>query len=131
MIIHKSNYLTIDFIVEKEMFVLDWTNATLTEELYKIEFLAYAKMLETYKPRKVLIDASKSVFIISNHLQEWVNKNIISVAIKNGLKKTAILLTEEFVSRLSIELAFEEDKTQLIQRRYFDNRAQALNWLDE
>lgn len=131
MEIYQSLYLTIRYTESDSLFVLDWSPETedISDAGYQKELLAYAKNLQKYKPRRVLIDASKAVYAITPEMQQWINKNVIAVAIGSGLQKTATLLSRDFITKLSIEQTFDEDKSAAISRRFFEKHDQAMQWL--
>ncbi len=126
---YKSNYLTITY--DSLLMELDWTEKTfdMSSDDYKSEMLEYVKALKEYRPEQVLINAQKAGYIISPELQEWANENVIKVAISCGLKRTAILVSKDYISQLSIEQTFDEDTQQVVKRRFFDDRNAAIAWL--
>lgn len=126
---YKSDYLTITY--DSPLMVLDWTEKTfdMSSDEYKSEMLKYVKALKEYHPEQVLINAQNTRYIISPELQEWANENVIKVAISCGLKRTAILVSEDYISQLSIEQTFDEDTRQIVKRKFFDDENAAIAWL--
>ncbi len=131
MEVYKSKNLTITYSEEGSMLTMDWAPAVedVSEEEYKDEMMQYIKSIETYTPDAVLIDATKANYAINPDLQIWINKNIIARAMKAGLKKTAIVLPDDLITRLGVEQTFDEDKNPVIKRQYFGNVKEAKEWL--
>lgn len=133
MKIYESDYLLIEHLIEKNMVKLEWSEKSenMSDEQYKQEMLKYAESLEKHHPKYVLIDTKSASFPISPDLQKWTNMHIISKAIDVGLQKTAVIYSTDFITQLSVEQVFDEDKQSVIRRQIFDNLKDAEEWLFE
>lgn len=131
MRLYESVNLMITYQQDKSLFLLDWLpqSSNMTDDIYKKEMLTYVELLEEHRPAFVLFDTSKSEFVVGLNMQEWANENIIVRAAKTNLRKTAFVMSKEFISQLSIEQAVEEDKQRVVTRQYFADLQSAVDWL--
>jgi hypothetical protein len=49
--------------------------------------------------------------------------------VQAGLRKYAIIVSQEMVAQLSIEQTMEESQASNFQVRYFDDSEEAMRWL--
>ncbi len=122
MIVHYDNSIFIQSFSEKTE---DWE-----DEEYKEEFKIYASLIEKYKPLYILVDTRKFLFSVIPELQEWQIKVIRPSFINVGVKKAAMLMSEDFFSQISIEQTLEEDEeNHTWQTQFFENKNDAMEWL--
>lgn len=108
-----------------------WTGATadMSEETFKSEVEKIAQLAEQYHIEKFHDDTTNFYFVIMPRLQTWVNEQIFPRFINAGLRKYAIVVSEEMIAQLSIEQTMEEDNTNNFQVCYFDSAEKAKKWL--
>ncbi|HAI77152.1 MAG TPA: hypothetical protein DCM08_12985, partial [Microscillaceae bacterium] len=63
------------------------------------------------------------------NLQSWVDQEIFPQFVQAGLRKYAIIVSQEMVAQLSIEQTMEESQASNFQVRYFDDSEEAMRWL--
>jgi hypothetical protein len=63
--------------------------------------------------------------------QEWSNNNWFPRALETSLTSMAIIKPESFVASMSVENIMEEIGEGDLTTHYFDNRADAEQWLKE
>ncbi|WP_250630257.1 hypothetical protein [Rhodoflexus caldus] len=103
--------------------------ANMSENDFRSEVEKIAQMAELHRIEKVYDDTTNFHFIIVPRLQEWVNEKIFPRFIQAGLRKYAIIISQEMVAQLSIEQTMEEYNACSFQVKYFDNSEKAENWL--
>ena len=131
MLVEEREYITIEYLPHWELLQYHWkpNNELMTEEVYKSEMLNVLDMFRKYKAQHVLLDASKSRFVITLKLQEWVNEYIIKPAAMDGLKRILVVLSEEFIAQLSMEQMLEESPDKTFHNHYFASVEEVHDWL--
>ena len=64
-------------------------------------------------------------------MQEWSVSNIFEKLEQAGLKKMAMIVSEEIFPQVSIEQLIEENKNTTLITKYFENEEHAMKWLQE
>jgi hypothetical protein len=104
-------------------------SANMSEEDFRSEVEVIAQIAEQYRIEKFHDDTTNFGFVILPRLQEWVNEKIFPRFVQSGLRKYAIIISEEMIAQLSIEQTMEEDNADSFQVKYFNNSEKAVNWL--
>ena len=130
-VIYKNSYFEVLHDASKEMF-----HYAYNESSYHMQPTEYIQLLEdfiqlTYQhcPRLMLGDMMDFQFIITPDIQEWIDQNLFKVYKEVGFKKMTLLLSKEYVPKLSIQQAMDEDTTNAFKTQYFDDQEKALAWL--
>lgn len=105
--------------------------ANMSEAVFCSEVETIAQMAEQYQIEKLHDDTTNFHFIIVPRLQEWVNEKVFPRFIQAGLRKYALIVSEEIVVQLSIEQTMDEESTSSFQIKYFDDAEKATSWLFE
>jgi hypothetical protein len=131
-LLHNSIYFSIEWNEEKSLFhyIFNASTAQMTKEQYIDELKTFITLVKSYRPKKVFGDMSNFMFTISPDVQEWVNENLFPVYASIGFKKIAIMLSSDLFAHISIQQTMDEDSTSSFETRYFDNQAEAYQWLD-
>lgn len=93
------------------------------------EWLEYATLVQTYKPEKILVDASQFDFLLLKEMQEWINRHVINIFNDINLKKWAIIIPPQFLNQVSIEQTMEANPDNTFETQYFEAESEALLWL--
>jgi len=102
---------------------------TMDDDGYKREMLVYLEIMQARRIEYVLINVKDFRFVISNSLQEWVDKNI-NLPCKEIVQKIAFLMPPGLIERLSIELTMEEEEASTFDGyKYFEDEDEAMQWL--
>lgn len=132
MELYKSKYLVIKYIVEKEIFEYIW-KAT-SEKMSDEDYISEAKKILEFglktDARYVIADNRDFRFIILPEIQEMVANQILS-GIKGIVHKFAHVVSKDFITQLSLEQLYDEDKVKQYHSKYFDNYEDALKWVEE
>jgi hypothetical protein len=77
-----------------------------------------------------LLDNRNFLFSMSPALQEWSASEVTSkMFAKNPNIRTAVLVSSDFISQLSIEQALEEDAETIQTTKYFEDEQEAREWI--
>ncbi len=138
MVIYKSNYCEIIYLTEKNFMEVIFTVAEndirFDEKKLLEENLVFKSKIEQHKPVFLLVNTKHYYYNIPVHFQEWIAINIIQNGIKLGMKRNAVLLSDEIVSLVSAEqtrdegISINSEAQNIIQM--FADRNKALKWLD-
>lgn len=131
--LHHTNYFLISF--DKSLDLVHYsfykTTSTMTKEEYILELKAFIDVVKKYQPAFVLGNMVDFGFIITPDIQTWINENLFSVYAQIGLKKIALLLSNELFSQVSIQQTIEEDENAPFSVAYFENEQEAIAWFTE
>ncbi|HAS46587.1 MAG TPA: hypothetical protein DCS93_39255 [Microscillaceae bacterium] len=129
--IYKSSYFEVSNDPSKQMFYFSYSEDTFNMQSAEyIESLRdFIKLIYQHTPKFILGDMVDFQFIITPDIQQWIDENLFKVYEEIGFKKIALLLSKEYVPKLSIQQTMEEDSTDSFKTRYFDNSEEALTWL--
>lgn len=103
--------------------------ANMSQANFQTEVDIVATLAEKYRIEKFHDDTSNFNFIIVPRLQEWVNEQIFPRFIQAGLRKYALIVSEEIIAQLSIEQTMDEESTSSFQVKYFEDTEKAFIWL--
>jgi hypothetical protein len=129
----RSKHQVIEYIPEHSIIkrVLTGGRDTINWPEHQQEWLEYARLLHTYKPRNILVDARQFDYLLLKDIQDWINSNVIKVFNDIGLKKWAMLIPPQFLNQVSIEQTMEANPSNTFESRYFEAEPEALRWLLE
>jgi hypothetical protein len=131
MELHKSNFLAINTLPEVQGIKIQWLapSERMNDEQFKQEILGEKKAIETAKPTKIFADTLQMKFTINPELQQWHNEQIFPAFQAVGMKKLAILISEDLFAQVAIEQLVDEGASNELQSRYFDKEEDAIAWL--
>ncbi len=131
----KSKFKTkfVEIITNKEKSYIEIIRSTETAKMqendYKKEAVEWLEIIQSEKPKFQLVDDRNMKFVINVKLQDWINKNLITPAVKASIRKTAFIVTNEIFSQVSIEQTLDDNKERVLQINYFENKKDAKDWL--
>ncbi len=128
---YESPFLTINLDAENALLEFVWhpSSSELDNETLKKEFLKEVELCETHKPQKLLINTKNFDYAITPNLQEWTDANIFPKYLEAGVTKIAIVVSQDFISGISVEQTMDEEKGKEFDTQYFDNDTAAKDWL--
>ena len=100
----------------------------MSDEDYKNYILAYITFIRKYHPKHFLINDKKLFFTVYPELQDWVNELFESIYPLITGNYLALVRSEDFYVRVSVEQLLEDTKCPL-HRAYFDREDEAHQWL--
>lgn len=135
ILLEKNDYLNIYEITEKKILKLVWKESSeeLNHELdkYKKFVLMWANIVENYKPTGILVNTLLHFVTIPVDMQTWFAAEIFPKYTSSKMTKLAFIVSQDFMSQLSIEQAMDEDDNLSFVTHYFTNETEALSWLSE
>ncbi len=131
MEIYKDKFVKYIYEKENSLVLMHWLEGSkdLTAEEYKKLMLKAIEFIELYKPKYLLDNSKDKSFIIDIELQKWVATNPLPELVKNGLKKFAVIDSEDVVSQISTEQAIDEHDKKEYEIKYFSDEQKAREWL--
>lgn len=134
MQVYKDKYVTLSYFKEKSLFEEVWMEETEDmedEEFMKIE-LILADLFLKYKPEKLYSDTLNLRYAVAPEMQVWLDINVAAKAMEAGIKKIARIMSSDFIAQISLEQLMEEKHSEIadFENRYFDDEAEAREWLD-
>lgn len=120
------------FDEDKSYFEERWKSDTeyASDEDFKNYQLQKLEVAKTCLPRLFLCDTRSFKYVITNEMQEWTDEFVMGFWDNSPLEKLAFLVSSEYISQISIELAMSENEHKY-PIQYFDNEASAIAWLSE
>lgn len=130
--LYDSEYLKILLLKNENIIFYTWKKTTenIEAEEFKKECRVLMKNTVETKVNLILGDLRNFKYPIIPTIQEWIAKELFPFFNKN-LTKFAQIKSEEFITQLSIEQLYEEDKSKHYQKQYFSNEDEAKKWLIE
>lgn len=137
IIIVESEFCSIFFDPELHLFTQIWypKSEDMDDDDYKRIHSTWVKKLmkHRYDIRYIFLDNRENCFTMSPELQEWQAENILKVALANlpnpDKIRQALLMSEDFMTSLSIEQAMEENPEANDATKYFTDEIAARDWL--
>jgi len=127
-LVYKSDYATVTYNPEKKMMILTWHGSPSTEE-YKKPFLTMLEYGSKFPVDGMMSDISKQG-IINPDNRKWFEKEMMPKAVAAGLKRGAIVTNGNAFKMYYINLILSAVNKFPIQTKLFNNREDALKWLD-
>ncbi len=133
MKVFENKFLQIFIETENNIIIGYWTQET--EDAEHDDFKNWnseiIKIMEQYNPKKFLANTIDHKFKITPDLQEWSVVNVFGRFAKAGIRKLAMVTTDDLFSQVSMEQFTDEYQDGDIVTKYFDNKEKARNWLIE
>ena len=122
-----DKYIKVDIESSIHLLIARWSKESefMSEDEFKNVNLLYVSAFEANALKYMLINAKFFLFPIYPELQEWVNQEVITKLIGNGLQKVAFVISEELIPQLSIEQTMENTSFS----QYFSTEEAAKKWL--
>ncbi len=115
------------------MLVKSLPSPLLKEDELKKVLLEISEFVKQLKPKLYMSDQidMQSPFFVS--LQEWIAKLFAQTFVEIGLKKHAVVLSQDIFSAISMEQTIEEARKVALPHKtlFFENKDKAMKWLLE
>lgn len=130
MEIYKSKFIEIIFDADKSLMKFVWQKETnaMVEEEYKQEIEKSANVLNQHKFDYAILNNHDFRYAISPDLQEWTNELLGPGYAASGVKKFAIIESEDFIAQLSTEQTVEDFENAPHEVQFFSDEAIAYEW---
>lgn len=129
--LHENQVWTIYWHEDAEClhFIFQPYTKSMSRQEYLQELERYIAFTKQYRPKSIYADTREFYFTIAPDLQEYINKNILELYGIIGVKKHAILVSQDIFSALSIEQTMDENSQASYTNRYFESPQEAEKWL--
>ena len=129
-VLYESKFLKILFDQERSYMKVLRTKETefYTDKEYLQEQKIWRDLVEKTKPKYALIDQREFAYIIPPDIQQIIQQTTIHSAIKNKLKKLAIVEAKDIFTKVSTNQLFENVAIEL---KFFKDINQAEKWIFE
>ena len=103
------------------------------EEYKKLLYKTHAYLLD-YDYSKLLENTQDFFYPLTQDLIDWIKEEItLGIFKRSKLKKMAYVMPKDILSKLGVENLIEQARLEYpyIVRLFFDNRKDAVNWLEK
>lgn len=127
--VFESGSVKIGFDTKKSMIILKWLDKTAqwTEDDFIRENQNIVKVVAEHKPTYLLSLSQDFMYPITPNEQVWLVDNVFVPHHQNGVRKMALIMSQDFISQLSIEQLVDE--TSIVPTGMFATEAEAERWL--
>lgn len=109
--------------------VLHYENSfEMSDDDYRHYMLAYIACIRKYQPKRFLVNNKKLFYTVYPEIQDWVNNLFLSVQHLIEHHYLAVVISEDFYVKVSVEQLLEDTKC-ILHRKYFDKEEDAYQWL--
>jgi hypothetical protein len=135
-LLYKSAYREIFYHVDKKMLEMCYLSGSTdcTDEEYKEEEFILVQFFTQKEVDLCCVNNVNLDYIIMPYMQEWVKETVNPVLIKEGVKKLAVITSQQVFSRVSVRQMtdkFSKDASSTCPIRHFTDQEVALAWLFE
>lgn len=135
--LYSDRYLDVFYESNQKLIEFYWKKATteMTEAEYRmvmsdlVDTFVAKSVVKKWQVSHLLLDNRDFLFTMSPKLQEWQANKIFKNVTELGVKKCAIIMSQDFVAQFSIEQTIEEDERTHMITKYFDSVDDARVWL--
>lgn len=126
-----TDYAKIEYSQAQNAVFLIWLpeSKRITEELFLLVQNEYLQAIMVNESTYSLIDARELHFTASPALQEKIANENFPLAIGSGLRRIAIVNSDDFITQISNEQMMEEDRNEFFLTRFFNSKDEAIQWL--
>ncbi len=127
--LYESDFKITLYEPENSLIINNWKDEKeMTDDDFKKEIISWVELVEKYKPENLIADTRKFNYTISVELQEWNEKKVFPRLAKAGVKKFAVIESEELVAQLSLEQTMDASE-DVMQHQFFTSQDEARAWM--
>jgi hypothetical protein len=126
-----TDYAKIEYSQAQNAVFLTWLPESkhIIEELFLQVQKEYLQAIIINETAYSLIDARELHFTASPDVQEKIANENFPLAFGAGLRRIAIVNSDDFVTQISNEQMMEEDRNEFFLTRFFNSKDEAIQWL--
>ncbi|NJK83413.1 MAG: hypothetical protein HC912_05930 [Saprospiraceae bacterium] len=130
-LLHQTDYIKVMHDKSTGIFEYHWTarNKELDETGYQRELLNTMIFVHQIKPELVIANTQQSTFVVHLEMQKWLIEHVIAAAAQAGMKKLALIVSQDFITQISIEQSIEDTAEKPFTTQYFGSVEKGRNWL--
>ncbi len=91
----------------------------------------FLKLIIENKPKNVIVDEREMRRAYNPDEQEWIDKNSAPFVLKAGVKKIAIIISKDGFVEMATETMMQDEVSQDLNTRFFDDIEKAKAWFKE
>lgn len=125
-----NEFARVDYAPEPSLIETVWMprSSELSKENIKAEMNRFLDLIRDKRPRAVIADTRYFGFKVDQELQQWIILHYISEIMEMGVKRYAILVSEEVFKELNKDAGQEENYTDF-EVKYFTSHPDAFRWV--
>jgi len=128
-VLQENEYAKVYFDNELKTGVIVWKDYKLTSEAYRDAFEVLIKFSEGKDIFHNYFSDGRLQSVVSPDDRKWFQENIIPKAIKNGLKRGAVLISGNSFKKYYMNMIIKGSRKFPIEIKIFDKEDKALNWI--
>lgn len=133
MIVKETSFMVFSHLKDLDIVKVDWQAASesMSDDDFKEQITLEKEVFLAHRPKGVLGQTQNLKFSIKPDLQEWHNTQIMPIFKEIGLRKLAVVVSQDFFTEVSVSQLIEDDEQRSYQTQYFPNEVEAIEWLKE
>ena len=128
-IVYENEYSKAYFDTDLKAGVIDWKDKKLTEEEYRNPLEA---LIEYSNDKKIFNNYLADIrlqSVVSPNSRKWFEQVMVPAAIRNGLKRGAVIITKNPFKKHYMNMIISSSKKYPIKIKVFDDLDKAKAWL--
>ncbi len=128
MIIHNTEFISIDYIESKSLLLSKWKKANITADQFQQELLYCRDWCCGLRAKRTVLNQENFNFVIPDEMYPWIEKEINVPGYKTGVEDFVFVVSKDSNAQLSVMQSF--DKVDSIYApKFFLDHDQALDWI--
>lgn len=131
MTVYESDYAKVLYKPDENIVEQYWLPATedMDDDEYQRIQLATLKAFVDNEVELLFVDTQNMAYPIEPEMQQWSKEEIMDKLLQTKFRKVAYIVSQDFLSQVSIEQTVNEDTSNRMVAQYFDNAKDAREWL--
>jgi DNA-binding CsgD family transcriptional regulator len=128
LIVHDTDFISVDYIESKSLLLTKWKQANLTVEQFKQE-LQYARdWCCNLRVKRTVLNQEHFRFVIPDELYPWIEKEINVPGYKAGVEDFVFVVAKDSQAQLSVMQSFDKVNS-IYAPKFFLDHNQAFDWI--
>lgn len=135
--IFRGNYIEVSYLPEQKLIRWFWWKSAETASESDIKEEMQTALTTIFSSDRqvelVLTDDRQRRFVYGLEFQKWMALTVSKTLAKKGIRRWAVVSSEDFIAQLSSEQTLAESEAMGLRNeypiRYFDTEAVAMDWL--
>ncbi len=128
-VIYESTYMRTEYSPKYQVLHLQsFSNGTQSELSFRKEVFKIQEVIDALRPVYLLINKIDFCCGMSLAQRQWLYQQIIDRAVRHGMKKFAVVMSDNIYAQMALEEMFRCGNTENMMQ-YFSFQAEAYQWL--
>lgn len=129
--LRNDSIILINYDSQRSLLMTDWkpNQSELTADEIKEVLQSIGDYLLKYRPENYIADQTNKNSVYPVEIQNWIAKVLYTSCIKGGVKKAALVQSENFITSLSTTQMLEEASDMPVQFATFTSVDDAIEWM--